>query len=79
MRLVGYITFIWETGQQICNRRDHHKRDVKHKKSSNALNNHMKNNEGYEKNWEKTCVLDKQKNRKGTKLKNYIHHCNCSD
>ena len=67
------LHYIGETGQHFCDRRDQHNRDVKQKKSSNALYDHVKNNEGHKINWGKICFLDKEKNWKGRKIKEAIY------
>ena len=46
---------------------------MKQKKSSNALYDHIKNNEGHKINWGKICFLDKEKNWKGRKIKEAIY------
>jgi len=40
------LHYIGETGQHFCDRRDQHNRDVKQKKSSNALYDHVKEKRG---------------------------------
>ena len=60
-------------GQHYCDRRSQHQRDVTHKKSSNGIYDHVKNNEGHQIDWGKVCFLDNEKNWRGRKIKEAIY------
>ena len=49
-----------ETGQHYCDRTKQHQGDVKNKKQSNGLYDHLKNNQGQKINLERVRFLDKE-------------------
>ena len=68
-----WSALLGETGQHYCDRRKQHKGDVKNKKATNGIYEHLKNNEGHKVNWEKVKFLDKEVNWKGRKIKESIY------
>ena len=59
------VHYVGETGQHYCDRRKQHQRDVKNRKTTNGLYDHLKNNKEHKVNWEKVTYLDKEVNWKG--------------
>ena len=64
---------VGETGQHCCDRRKQHQGNVKNKKPTNGIYDHLKNNKGHKINWEKVNFLDKEDNWKGRKIKEAIY------
>ena len=67
------VHYVGETGQHYCDRRKQHQGDVKPKKPTNGIYDHLKNNKGHKINWEKVRFLDKEDNWKGQKIKEAIY------
>ena len=67
-----------ETGQHYCDRRKQHQ--VKNKKTTNGISEHLRHNLDHEINWGKIIFLDKDNHWKGRKLKEtmYINALNPS-
>ena len=63
------IPYVGETGQHYCDRRRQHQVDVRNKKTTNGISEHLKHNQDHEINWEKIIFLDKEDHWKGRKLK----------
>ena len=63
------VHHVEETGQHYCDRRKQHQGDVKNKKPTNGIYDHLKNNKGHKINWEKVRFLDKEDNWKGRLIK----------
>ena len=67
------VHYVGETGQHFCERRKQHERDVRNKKSTSGIYDHLRNNEGHSVNWAKLKYLDKENNWKGRKIKEAIY------
>ena len=52
--------YIGETGQRFCNRRGQHQRDVRTKKQTNGIFDHLKLIKRHQIGWDKFCLLDKE-------------------
>ena len=67
------LRYLGETGQHFCERMKQHERDVRNKKSTSGIYDHLRNNEGHSVNWAKLKYLDKENNWKGRKIKEAIY------
>ena len=61
-----------ETGH-YCDCRRQHQIDVRNKKTTNGISEHLKHNQNYKINWEKIIFLDKEDHWKGRKLKEALY------
>ena len=62
-----------ETGQHYCNRRRQLQVDVRNKKTTNGISEHLKRNQDHKINWEKIIFLDKEDHWKRRKLKEALY------
>ena len=53
------VQYVGETGQHYCDRRKQHQSDVKNKKTTNGISEHLRHNQEHKINWEKITFLDK--------------------
>ena len=67
------VQYVGETGQHYCDRRKQHQSDVKNKKTTNGISEHLRNNQEHKINWEKITFLDKEDNWKGRKIKEALY------
>ena len=67
------VHYVGEIGQHYYDRRRQHQGDVRNRKATNGIYDHLKNNEGHKVNWDKVNFLDKEINWKGRKIKESIY------
>ena len=54
------VHYVGETGQHFCERRKQYERDVRNKKSTSGIYDHLRNNEGHSVNWAKLKYVEKK-------------------
>ena len=63
------IQYVGETGQHYCDRRKQHQVDVKNKKTTNSISEHLRHNLDHEINWEKVVFWIRRTTGKGESSK----------
>ena len=63
------VQYVGETGQQYCAQRRQHQEDVKNKKNTNGISEHLRHNQEHKISWEKLALLGKEDNWEGRKIK----------
>ena len=59
------IPYVGETGQHYCDRRRQHQVDVRNKKTTNGISEHLKHIQDHEINWEKIIFWIRRTTGKG--------------
>ena len=66
------VRYKGETGQHFGQRVAQHQRDIRNKKALNGFYAHIKKNKGHTIDWDQAVFLDREKHRRGRKIKEVL-------